>query len=251
MLKLIKKSKQKGKANPRAKQKLMKISEIHIEDKLYPRTHIDFVTGARYYNALKSGATFPPITVAEKKDGRFILIDGAHRLKAHEQCGETHIQAQVFEGLSDKQIYVEAIKANVTHGRQFGTNEITQIAITLQDWDMSLDEISTIIRIPADKISPFVAKRMTRISETGQEFALKKPLQFLAQAEVSENDNVEETQQRLSGVAQIKIVDTLNTLLKHNWIEDSEVLHAKLKKLHKLTEPYAPQKEEKAKKEKK
>ncbi len=250
MLKIIK-SKQKAKQNVRTKQRLMKISEVKIDDKLYPRTHVDFITGARYYNALKSGANFPPITVA-KRDGKFILIDGAHRLKAHEQCGETHIQAQVFEGLSDKQIYIEAIKANVTHGRQFGTNEITQIAITLQDWNMSLDEISTIIRIPADKISPFVAKRMTRISETGHEFALKKPLQVLAQAEVSEKDNIEETQQKLSGVAQIRIVDTLNTLLKHNWIEDSEVLHAKLKKLHKLTEPYAPkEKEKKDKKSKK
>ncbi len=233
----------------KAKQRLMKVGEITVDDKLYPRTHVDFITGARYFNALKSGANFPPITVAHK-DSKFVLIDGAHRLQAYKQCGETHIQAQIFEGLTDKEIYIEAIKANVIHGKQFGTNEITQIAITLQDFNMSLDEISEIIRIPANKIEPFVAKRMTRISETGHEFALKKPLQILAQTEVSEKDNVEKIQQRLSGVAQIRIVDTLNTLLKNNWIEDSEVLHAKLKKLHKLTEPYAPQKKEKVKKKK-
>lgn len=219
----------------------MKINEIKMDEKLYPRTHIDWVTGAKYYNALKSGAKFPPIAVAER-NGKYILIDGAHRLQAHKQCGETHIQTQVFEGLTDREIFIEAIKANVVHGRQFGTNEITQIAITLQDWEMSLEEISEIIRIPADKIEPFVAKRMTRIIETGQELALKKPLQMLAGVDISIQDNVEYTQQKLNGATQIRIVDTLNTLLKNDWIEDSEVLHSKLKRLHKLTKPYAPEK---------
>lgn len=228
----------------KVKQRLMKISEVKIDDKLYPRTHIDFVTGARYFNALKSGAKFPPISVA-KKDNRFILVDGAHRLQAHKQCGRTHIQAQVAEGLTDREIYIEAIKANVIHGRQFGTNEITEIAITLQDWKMSLEEISEIIKIPADKIVPFVAKRMTRISETGKEFALKKPLHMLAGVEVSEKDGVKQHQQRLNGVAQIRITDTLITLLRNNWIEDSEILHAKLKRLHKLTAQYNPEETEK------
>jgi len=233
------------------KQKLMKISEVKVDDKLYPRTHVDFVTGARYYNALKAGENFPPIAVAKRDNGKCILIDGAHRLQASKQCGQTHIQAEVFEGLTDKEIYVKAIEMNVTHGRQFGTNEITTIAITLQDWKMSLEDISKIIKIPADKIIPFVAKRMTRISETGQEFALKRPLQMLAGSDVSQTEGVELTQQRLGGTAQIRIVDTLNTLLKNNWIEDSEVLHAKLKRLNKLTDKYNPVKDKNDVKDKK
>jgi hypothetical protein len=44
---------------------IIKINDIVIDEELYPRIHWDFVTKAKYYNALRSGnAKFPPIAVA-------------------------------------------------------------------------------------------------------------------------------------------------------------------------------------------
>lgn len=220
----------------------MKIKEVQIDEGLYPRMHSDFVTIARYINAMKSGAVFPPIKVAKNEQGIHVLIDGRHRMEATMACKKEHIQAEIAEGLTDKEIYLEAVKANMTHGRQFSTQEVTQIAITLQDFDMGLEEISEIIRIPANGIKAFVAKRMVRETESGKSFALKKPLQrILAGLPISIDEGLQQKQLRLDGRNQIRTVDALVVLFKNGWIEDSETLRGRLKTLKKHIDEHLAQ----------
>lgn len=216
------------------KQKLLKIEQVKVDKDVYPRMQVDWVTCARYYNALKSGATFPPITVA-KLGTQYLLVDGAHRLKSHKDNKETHIQVEVLEGLDKKGIYLEAVKRNNSHGRQFSTQEVTQICITLEAWNMSEEEISEIVRIPAVDIKPFVAKRMTRISETQEAISLKAPLQNLAGIEVSEDFD----QSRISSKSQLQMLDVVTLMLKNGWIDkDSQIIKEKLIKLYELLKPY-------------
>lgn len=217
------------------KQKLLKIEQVKIDKETYPRISTDFVTSARYYNALRSGAQFPPITVA--KLGKFyFLVDGAHRLKANKDNKQTHIQVEVLTKLKNKkQIYIEAVKRNISHGRQFSTQEVTKICITLEDWKMSQKAISEIVRIPAKSIKPFVAKRMVRITETMEEIPLKAPLQNLAGLEVSE----EFDQGKIANRNQVAILENLITLLENNWIDmTSELVVEKLQKVHELLKEY-------------
>lgn len=225
----------------KTQQKLLKVSEIKTDDRLYPRMGSDFKTVARYYNAIKSGAKFPPIVVASTDRGN-ILIDGKHRLEATKGCKITHIQAEVKSGLTDKEIYLEAVKSNMTHGRQFSTQEVTQIAVTLKDMDMNLNEISEIVRIPADKLNEFVASRISRITESGRDIALKKSLyNVFGGLPMKEEENVEYKQIKLNGRTQIRTVEILTSLLKNNWIEDSETLHTKLKTLKRYIDKYLEQ----------
>jgi len=219
-------------------QRLMQLDEIHVEEKLYPRVHVDFYTVARYINAMKSGAVFPAIRVAKSsQSGLNVLVDGKHRIEAIRGCKENYIQVDFIEGLTDKEIFIEAVKSNINHGKRFTTQEVTQIAITMQDFNMSLNQISEIIRIPVDKIEPFIAKRIMRINETGQKIALKKPLipnlSEYAQGPqgFEEGIKVQAKSQVLDGRSQIRTVDSLITLFKNNWVEDSETLRGKLKKL--------------------
>lgn len=233
----------------KAQSRLLKLSEIHVDERLYPRMQVDHITVARYINAMKSGASFPPIKVAKNSQGVNVLIDGRHRMASAEGCKETHIQTEIIEGLSDREIFLEAVKANVEHGKQFSTQEVTQIAITMQDMNMDLNQISEIIRLPADKIEPFIAKRSMRITETGQNVAIKKPLNnVLAGLPVSENERVIFKQRRLDGRNQIRMVEALSTLFKNSWIEDSETLRIKLGTLNRYIESHLAQyKEIKAK----
>jgi len=220
---------------------LLKITEVKIDDKLYPRIHTDWVTEAKYVNAMNSGAVFPPIIVAKMDDGRKLLIDGNHRIQAAKGCKETHIQAVVRTGLSEADVFKEAVIANANHGKPFTTQEIVQITVTMQNFDMSLAEISEIIRIPVDKIEPFVAKRITRISETGEQIAVKKPLHGVfggIETTLSQGQGITQKQVKLNGRNQIATVDMLISLFKNGWIEDSEVLREKLKKLNVFIEEH-------------
>jgi len=216
------------------KAKIIKIEDVRIEKETYPRLNVDWITSARYYNAIRAGAKFPAITVARiKKD--FYLVDGAHRLKAFKDNKATHVQVEVLEGLNKKQIYVEAVRRNAMHGRQFSTQEIVKIAITLQDWKLSQQAISELIRIPATEIKSFVAKRLTSIYGTNEEIPLKAPLRNFASVQVSEDFN----QERISGTSQSQILDALIFMVENNQIETGNALvMRKLGKLNKLLESY-------------
>ncbi len=219
-------------------KRIIPINKVKIEKETYPRIGVDWITCARYYNALKSGAKFPPIIVAQS-DKQYFLVDGAHRLKAFKDNKETHIQVEILKGLTKEQIYLEAVKRNIIHGKQFSTQEVTSICITLEKWNLSQQEISEIVRIPTDKISPFVAKRMTRITETQEDIALKAPLRNLSQKELE----FEPDQSRIFGMNQTQILDSVIKLLENNWIErDNKIVIKKLNQIHQLSAEFGIEK---------
>jgi len=212
------------------KTKLLKLEEVKVDNELYPRIHPDWITTARYFNALKAGAKFPPICVA-KLGKEFILVDGLHRIKAFKANKEKYISAELLTGLDKKQIYVEAVKRNMGHGRQFSTQEVTGIIITLGQWKLSEKQISQIVRLPAKSLKPFVAKRMTRITETHEEIPLKAPLRNLAETEVLSEPN----QDRVSGTSQVQMFDNIITMFENGWVDTSDKLVvSRMKKLKKL-----------------
>lgn len=213
------------------KLQVVKLKSIKLDKSVYPRAKVDWVTKSRYYNAMKSKAEFPPICVAKAKFRGYILIDGAHRLEAMKDIGETHCQAEVLDGLSKKELYLEAVRRNIGHGRQFSTQEVSQIVITMKDWNMSSQEIAELIRIPADKLSAFIAKRMVRVGNN--DVAIKAPLCNLAGTE--QDYDFEANESRISGSSQIQVMDTLISMLENDWINmESAIVRARINKIYKL-----------------
>lgn len=215
---------------------LIKIKDIIIDKELYPRISVDWTTCARYYNAFKSGAVFPPIAVA-KLDGIYYLVDGAHRLKIYSDSGEEYTQSEVLYGLSKEEIYLEAVKRNIGHGRQFSTQEVTNICITLEKWNLSKEKISELVNIPMENITPFIAKRSIRITDTGERVALKAPLRNLI--EISPDIDKDINQKRFNSKSQVQILEMVISLLKNGWINNtSEIVIERLKKIYELLKEY-------------
>lgn len=215
------------------KTKILDINQVVLDKELYPRLNPDFVTQARYFHALQSGAVFPNIVVAYL-DNVYYLVDGLHRLTAFKNCKRTHLQVDILENLTKKEIYLEAVKRNISHGKQFSTQDVVNVCITLKNWDMSQEEISEIVRIPTNKITPFVAKRMTRITETQEEIPLKSPLKHFAGLEVSNDFK----QGKFSSSSQENILNSILFLLKNNYLELNDKIQKKLKELYTLLTPY-------------
>lgn len=69
----------------------------------------------QYATAIRSGAVFPPVTLA-RIGGAAFLVAGWHRTAAHEQAGETHIRAEIID-TSMKQAKWLSAASNLTHGR--------------------------------------------------------------------------------------------------------------------------------------
>ncbi len=215
------------------KQRLLKISQIKRRDEFYPRNGVNWVTTIRYSNALKTGAVFPPITVAKVKR-TYILIDGAHRVESNKINGETHITANILENLNEKEMFIEAVRLNTSHGLQYSAQETAKIMLKLKSLKVTKEEISELVRIPIDKVEPFIAKRMIRIigsrgGEKGIEI-LKKEIKHLAGT-----DSMEIDQNRFIGVSQVKMIDALINLIQKDLINwDNKLVARKIKKLTKL-----------------
>ena len=223
------------------KLKLIKITDVKVNDSIYPRAKVDFITVARYINAMKSGAVFPPIKVA--KVGEFLyLIDGGHRIQASKGCKETHIQAEIYEGLTEKEIYLEAVKLNSEHGKQFTTYEVTNIIVRLKDFQLTPKEISDLVRIPTTNLTSFVAKRMTRITDANgdvSEVILKKPFTHLAGNDIDLDNDVENVQRNFYGNSQEHLLGELIKLIENNLLDiEDKTVKAKFKKLKKLITAY-------------
>ena len=204
------------------------IANVVLNKDLYPRHNLNWPVKCRYYNAIQAGAKFPPICVAEL-DGKFILVDGLHRLTATQENKILQISCEVLSGLDEKGIYIEAVKRNVSQGQPFSTYDTTKVILDLQKWNVSLETISKLISIPIDKVIPFVVSRTTHITDTGEEIALKSPLRNLATIPLSSNPN-----DKMSGNArtQLAMIEGVSALLKNDWVDySSEHVTQKLNEL--------------------
>jgi len=199
----------------RPKMKVLRIDEIEKDLEFYPRERTSWIVAYKYSEAMKTGQKFPPITVAEI-NGRFVLVDGWHRIEALKTLKQEHVQAEILNGLSPAEIFVEAVRRNTSHGQPLTTTEVTSVIIRLQDLKIPLKEISSIIHMPLEKIKPFVNKRVTH-AITGQPVALKKPLYHLAG--VSNKIKDEYQIDEISGISQTKILDEVIAFLENSWIE--------------------------------
>ncbi len=215
------------------KQQLLKISQIKRRDEFYPRNGLNYVTTIRYSSALKTGAVFPPITVAKVKR-TYILIDGAHRIESNKINGETYITANILENLNEKEMFIESVRLNTSHGLQYSAQETAKIVLKLRSLKVTKEEISELVRIPLDRIEPFMAKRMIRIvgsrgADKGVEI-LKKELQHLAGT-----DSVEIDQNEFMGISQARMIEDLINLIQSDLIDwDNKLVARKMRKLTKL-----------------
>ena len=238
------------------KTQIIKIDSIVRKQELYPRTQVSWYVAYKYSEAMKAGAKFPPITVAFL-DGKYILVDGWHRINAFKKNGETHTQAEVLKGIDEQQIYIEAVKRNDAHGFPLSAYELRKAALLMQKWGIEPIEISKAIRVPLDKMEMFVAKSITNIA-TGERIALKKSLEHLSSKttlEVSDDvlhggiqpiqdkpqdyekdlQAVEMVQRTLGGRNQADIIDELILLIENNLLDlENEEVREGLNKLSTL-----------------
>jgi len=70
-----------------------------------------------YRSVYKSGATMPPITLADIK-GKLYLIDGWHRCEAQIELGWSHFDATIMP-MSKSEAQWKAASANLTHGESY------------------------------------------------------------------------------------------------------------------------------------
>lgn len=193
----------------------IKINKIIVDQDLYPRVQFGYYTAFGYSQKIKAGVKLPPIAVAKNKKGIIYLIDGLHRIEALKILQETEIEAEILEGLTRKEMLLESIKRNTTHGKMLSSPDRAKAIKLMQEQGIETYEISEIIGIPVGDIQNFVVKRVAN-SVTGEEIYLKRELRQLAGTEI--NDKTIESNRYFAGVSAFRLINELIYLLENDLV---------------------------------
>jgi ParB-like chromosome segregation protein Spo0J len=212
----------------------VKIAELIMDSNYYPREKIDPIVVWRYKMAMEAGAQFPPILVG-KNGGKYIVIDGWHRVEAAKLLGKDTIEAFITDK-PESEWFVEAVKANAAHGKRLTTYELIKAALKLEQQGFSRENISEIVRIPPEKLERLINRRVVR-DELNKPVVLKAPLKHLAKKEETIPKEVEVVQEKLGSISQLSILDQLLYLLRNQLIDlHSEAIRERLREIRELLE---------------
>lgn len=210
---------------------ILKIKDLVRDINMYPRHQVNEIIVYKYAMAMKAGARFPPVIAAQLKN-KYFLLDGWHRVEALHMNKEQYVQAEILTGLTKDEMFIEAVRRNVTHGHQLTSSEIAKAISRMQGMKISTIEISKIIHIPTDKIEPFMAKRITN-TVTGEVVFLKKGVTNMAGTIMSSQNAIDV--QALGGLSQNELLSDLIMIVKNGWLKiDNKVILAKAKTLYNL-----------------
>lgn len=227
--------------------KTIAINDIHLDYSLYPRRpqlkswggdkqapYGSWITVHDYFKRMETGAKFPPVVVAPL-NGKMVLIDGWHRLQAHKRTKKGLIKAEIIH-VEKSKMFLEAVKRNAVHGRQFTSMEKRNIVVRLKKQQISISEISAIIGIPIGDMSRFMA--------TGGEFnsplnsvPTKPALRHYFKQHKAVPPEVMEIAPHLGGSTQTHILDELIVLLKVDALDmESTQVYLKMEELDPLVQ---------------
>jgi len=129
----------------------VKISDIKLLDEYYPR---DSFNNELVNNYLQNVDALPAITLT--KD--LILVDGKHRIIAHQLAGYDEIEAEEpLLDLTGDQIYLEAIRRNAFHGSQLTLKEKRKAARRLyQDSHKDTKELRALLGVGRSTIDEWL-----------------------------------------------------------------------------------------------
>ena len=157
----------------------IKIDDVKFIKELYPRFELDNYVVNQYRQSIE---TLPPIVLSKN----MILVDGYHRLIAHRLEEKSEIEAEILDIDDEKEIFLEAIARNSSHGKQLQIEEKAKLAPKLYSMNVSLEEISRILAISKTKIYDWTQSLREREKEQRDVEVLDLYLQCWTQEQIAE-----------------------------------------------------------------
>jgi hypothetical protein len=144
----------------------LKPDEIIVDETVYPRNQPSWLTVYQYAEALEAGAVFPPLVVGKRHD-LYVLLDGRHRLLAHQKRQTKIIEVQVSK-VPPAGFFAEAVRLNVQNGRPLAPHERVHAAKILRDQGYEDAKISKLLWIPIGTLRRLLIDRVDTVTVDGQ-----------------------------------------------------------------------------------
>ena len=158
-----------------AKEQIFKLSELETPlEGWYTRAREGpwWANVWAYMEEMKAGAVFPPILVGSF-EGRLIVVDGYHRVKATRNLKEEFIKGVLKKYASKADLLRDAVEANNHHGVRYTPQDKAHIARLLAEVGLTDVAISGLIGVRVEKLVNFTVRSI------GNGKTLKAPLNRL------------------------------------------------------------------------
>ena len=117
--------------------KVISIEKIDIDKKFYPRFQTDKQRVRQFVQAMEYGEFFEPIKVVyDKKTGRYILLDGKHRMEAKIIRGETKIEVYILD-IPEEHVLLNAARLNDKSPKPLTRDLIPDLEARLKEKDFN------------------------------------------------------------------------------------------------------------------
>lgn len=149
------------------------IGLVMIDETLYPRHKISSGNVARLMEALKAGATFPPVILDEATKK---VVDGWHRIEATRRVygEEAKIKAVLQHYDTQREMFLDAVKLNDTQGLKLTTWDRVRSILRLLELGADEPMICKALNMTPEKAH----KLMERVANgpQGEKVALKNSM---------------------------------------------------------------------------
>lgn len=163
--------------------KKVKLSKLVLDDKLYPRAHIEPYHVGELVEAIKAGAQLPPI-VADKATLK--VTDGRHRIEAIRtlEGDKAMVDVDLKEYASEAAMFEDAIRLNASHGRSLSKMDQAHCLAKAQEFKLEPAVVATLLNITQERAEDLVSNRLAFSGE--EQVVLKGSTAWLAGRHLSE-----------------------------------------------------------------
>jgi hypothetical protein len=213
----------------------VKLSDIVLDDSIYPRSSVNAFNVARLVAAAKTGAKFPPLIV---EAGSFRLVDGRHRYGAYSELQIESVEAVAKSYSSEADLFADAVRYNVSHGLALDQYSINNAIIRLGQMGLSKEAIGEIVRLPVDRLEK-IEKGFGISTVDGKPIAVKGGLKHFA-GQVLTPQQVA-TNRHYGGMKAGFYINQIASLLENNMFPRTPTFATAMDKLTSLWAKVRPQ----------
>ena len=144
------------------------ISGLVLNRDLSPRTRIGSNHVRQLAEALKSGATLPPIVV-ERHTSR--VVDGFHRVEAHRRVhgSEALVEVIAKEYKNDGELFVHAVELNSHHGQRLASYDQLRCVTIAKELSIDYMRLAGALSVRPNYVGELSKRR------TGSEIGTPRP----------------------------------------------------------------------------
>ena len=189
------------------------VSGLVLDRELSPRARLGSNHVRQLTEAIRAGATLPPIVV-ERDTSR--VVDGFHRMEAYRRVygREAIVEAEERDYTNEGELFLDAVRLNAIHGSRLASYDQLRCVAIAERLSISPDQVAGALSVRPSYVGDLSARRTGTELATSAPIPLKRTIEHMRGRPLTPEQI--EVNTKLSGQSQTFYLGQLNMLAEAN-----------------------------------